>query len=209
MNEIVLVGGGGHALVVAEAAGGRSLTIAGFYDDREGTALEARLGSRRLGRLEDFIRSAGSLPFIISVGSPELRERLVNSIGPSGARGATVIHPAAHVSETASLGPGVYVGPGAVVHSFAQVGAHAIINSGAVVEHECSIGVGCHVAPGSVLGGAAAAGAYTLVGLGSRVLPRVRIGDRAIVGAGAVVIENVPDSVTVVGVPARRIGAAV
>jgi serine acetyltransferase len=37
------------------------------------------------------------------------------------------------------------------------------------------------------------------------VVPRIRIGAGATVGAGAVVIEDVPDGVTVVGIPAKPI----
>ena len=46
-------------------------------------------------------------------------------------------------------------------------------------------------------------GAYTRVGTGAKVLGAVIIGERAVIGAGAVVIEDVPEAATVVGVPAR------
>ena len=44
------------------------------------------------------------------------------------------------------------------------------------------------------------------IGAGATILDGVQIGDRGIVGAGAVVRENVPAGATAVGVPARLIG---
>jgi serine acetyltransferase len=46
-------------------------------------------------------------------------------------------------------------------------------------------------------------GAYTRVGTGAKVLGAVTVGERAIIGAGAVVLHDVPEAATVVGVPAR------
>ena len=46
-------------------------------------------------------------------------------------------------------------------------------------------------------------GAYTRVGTGAKILGNVTIGERAVIGAGAVVIADVPEAATVVGVPAR------
>ena len=202
--EIVIVGGGGHALVVAEAATLCDVRVRGCFDDEAETNLSRRLKIERLGSLADFTSMAGAAgAFILAMGDLALRARVVEALGSAGGRGATLVHPAAHVSKTARLGPGVYVGPGAVVHSFAEIGAHAIINSGAIVEHECVIGMGAHVAPGAVLGGGASIGASTLAGLGCRVLPRVAVGARCTIGAGAVVTRGVADAGLVVGVPAR------
>ncbi len=49
-------------------------------------------------------------------------------------------------------------------------------------------------------------GVNAWIGAGATVLPRITIGHDAIVGAGAVVTEDVPDGTTVVGVPARPAG---
>lgn len=44
------------------------------------------------------------------------------------------------------------------------------------------------------------------IGMGARILPGVRVGNDAIIGAGAVVTKNVPEGATVVGMPAAPIG---
>jgi UDP-N-acetylbacillosamine N-acetyltransferase len=83
------------------------------------------------------------------------------------------------------------------------VGEGVIVNSGAVVEHDVEVGEYAHVAPNATMGGGSSLGAFSHLGIGASVLPRVHIGDRTVVGAGAVVVKNLPDEVVAIGVPAR------
>ncbi|MEZ6242628.1 MAG: NeuD/PglB/VioB family sugar acetyltransferase [Phycisphaerales bacterium] len=207
-GRLTLVGGGGHARVLAEAARLEGWKIVGVLDDHERPALCESNSIERLGPLDSLSTSlADGVWFILALGSITLRRRLLDAL-PDGfdERGGRVVHPGAIVSSDAQIGPGVFVGPGAIVNTGARLGAHAIINSGAIVEHDVEVGRGAHLAPGVALGGGARVGEDALVGLGARVLPGVRVGAGALVGAGAVVIEDVPVGRRVAGVPAREIG---
>jgi UDP-perosamine 4-acetyltransferase len=228
---LILLGGGGHAKVVADAAIAQGHRLDGFLDDRADAALTA-LEYRHLGALNDWRRFAGR-PMFIALGDNALRRRLIDDIHPlapgsaggwlsgsesvgswfgrhppaePGAHGlAIIVHPSAVVSPSALIDHGVFIAPGAIVNAGAHVGRGAIVNSGAIVEHDCRIGECAHIAPGAILGGNVTVGPAALIGLGARVLPGVTIGQGAVVGAGAVVIENVSDGATVRGVPARSI----
>lgn len=197
----MLIGGGGHALVVAEAARAAGRAIAGVFDDRSDAPAITRLGLPRMGPLRG-APEAG--PWVVCVGDLRVRMELLAAMG-TGSAAAAVVHPSAVVSPSATLGAGVFVGPRAVVHSFAKVEAHAIVNTGAIVEHDCVIGVGTHVAPGAIVAGSANVGSGCLLGVGCRVLPRVAIGDGCTVGAGAVVVKVLAAGSRVVGVPARAL----
>ncbi|TVQ64799.1 MAG: acetyltransferase [Phycisphaerales bacterium] len=196
-KRIVLIGGGGHAMVVAEAAIACGRTLAGFLDDDPA----AHLGdlAERLGDLSG-VPDLGEDAAIIALGNVGRRAEIITRLR---APAATVVHPSAIVSPSATLGKGVFIGPNAVVHARARIGDHAIVNTGAIVEHDCLIGMNTHIAPGVVMGGETRVGPETLIGLGSRLLPGVRVGSRCVVGAGAVVLRAVGDGERVVGVPAR------
>lgn len=204
-QQICLIGGGGHALVVGEAAElNHAYCVAGYFDD-SGQPLLSRLTSYpHLGTINNISNprfNQAGLPFIMCIGDVAARRKVLSQVGAQNY--ITVLHPNASISPTAAVGKGVFVGPRAVVHSRAHVGDHCIVNSGAIVEHECDIGTNSHIAPGAVLAGNVSIGTCTLVGIGARVLPGVTIGSNVTIGAGAVVLADVPDDTTVVGVHKR------
>ena len=78
-----------------------------------------------------------------------------------------------------------------------------MINTSASIDHDCVLGECVFIAPGARLGGNVRVGDLSFIGIGASVLPGCALGRNVTVGAGAVVIGDVPDNVTVVGVPAR------
>ncbi len=202
-SSLILIGGGGHALVVAEAAVLAGFALTGFLDD-DGSAPLSR-GNPSCPHLDPLSELEGYAErgCIVAIGDLRIRRTLLGRL--SGAMLATVVHPRAFVSPSATLGRGVYIGPGANVHSRAVIGDHAIVNTGAVVEHECRIGENVHIAPGSAVGGRVSVGPDSLVGLGAKVLPGTSIGRGCLIGAGATVIRAVADHARVAGTPAQSL----
>jgi UDP-perosamine 4-acetyltransferase len=210
-RPLVIVGGGEHARVVAEAAATcpDAWQLIGFTDDDPDATRAARLGLPSLGddttlaaRLAD--RPAADRPALVLGfgGPPDARRRAIDAFG-SDARWATVIHSTAWASPSAVVEAGAVVLAGAVVNAGAVIGAHAIVNSRVVVEHDVHIGAAAHLAPGVVVGGGTRIGAGTMVGLGAVIRDHVTVGRHVTIGMGAVVVGDVADGQTVLGVPAR------
>lgn len=207
-TKLILVGGGGHAKVVADAAISAGWTILGFLDDVADTAMST-VGFRRLGSLDDW-RTAGEQALLMpAIGDNALRRRCVEqwvaALGDDGAARtiATVIHASAVVSPSAQIGLGTFCSALSVINAGAVLGQACIINTSAVVEHDGIIGAGVHLAPRAALGGNVHVGSGTLVGIGAVVRPGISIGDQCTIGAGAVVVADVDNGETVVGNPAR------
>jgi len=91
------------------------------------------------------------------------------------------------------------------VNADSSVGANVIINTAATVDHDNVIGDCVHLSPGVHLAGGVRIGAYSHLGTGTVVIPNVTIGERVNVSAGSVVTKDLPDGITVAGVPARVI----
>lgn len=96
------------------------------------------------------------------------------------------------------LGVGVYF-----PHGGAQIHGRTTIGDGVIVGVHSGIGL-----RGSFFGNdmgtrGPTIGNYVRIGTGAKILGAVTVGDRAVIGANAVVIRDVPEAATVVGVPAR------
>ena len=207
--ELILLGGGEHARVVADAARSApgAWTVLGIVDpDRADRTVEllrlAHLGDDDALAARLRAAQARRAPWLVNaIGAGAARRRVATRF--AGAQWATIVHASAWVSPHARLEPGAVVLAGAVVNAGATCGPHSIVNTGAIVEHDVSLGAFVHVAPGAVVGGGAAIGDGAFIGLGARVRDHVVIGADATVGMGAVVVDDVPGGATVIGMPAR------
>jgi acetyltransferase EpsM len=207
--ELLILGAGGHAAVVAECAvrsGWRVIAIAARDRASDTTPFgdAAWIGDPDTDEVRSQIHAfcARGVHVLAAVGCAETRERWLRLCGAS-ARIATVIDPAAVVSPTARVERGAFISTGAVIHARAVVGEGAIINTHAVIEHDCMVEAFAHISPGAVLCGSVTVGRAAHVGAGAVVIPGRSVGEHAVVGAGAVVTRDVAPRVTAIGVPAR------
>lgn len=191
IESFILVGAGGHAKVVfdaAVAAGVAARDITVVDDNRnldEAAFLSTRItpgGSAAVG-----IRSCH-----VAIGRDSIRRDVHQKLASEGATFRTICHPAAMIASSATIGQGTFIAAGAVVGPDSQVGEGVIINHGAVVDHDCIVAPFSHIAPNATLGGGVTIGAGVLVGAGAIVLPSLNIGEGAVIAAGAVIVRDVP-----------------
>jgi sugar O-acyltransferase (sialic acid O-acetyltransferase NeuD family) len=207
-KRIVIVGSSGHAKVVAEIVEREAkCTIAGLIDSFR-PAGESAFGYRILGSeqtLGALIASDGIAGAVIAIGDNWQRARMARSIAQvaPGLAFVSTVHPSAAIARDASLGAGSVVMPGAVINPGTRLGEHCIVNTGATVDHDCNLADFASLAPGAVLGGSVTLGECAAVMLGAHVVHGHRIGAHAVVGAGALVLEDIAAHAVAYGVPAR------
>ena len=142
---------------------------------------------------------------IVAIGDNDIRAKTFCSAQKCGERIVNAIHPTAVLAPDVQLGEGVTVCAHVVVNTGTVIGDNVILNTGCTVDHHNHIGSHAHVAPGAHLGGNVHIGEGALVGIASAIIPNRRVGDWAVVGAGAAVVNDVLPHSTVVGVPAKVI----
>lgn len=207
--ELVIVGAGGHARVLAEIVNlSAQYRLVGFTDPEPKLKGQNINGASVLGTDEILpeLRARGVETAIIGVGSVGdngTRRSLFEKILHIGFRPAVLVHPAAVISTTVHMGRGTAVMANAIVNANAELGNNAIVNSGAIIEHDCVIGEHVHIASGARLASDVQIGHGSHIGVGASVIQGINIGRESLIGAGAVVVRDIPDHVTVYGVPAR------
>lgn len=206
MTRLVIIGAGGHAAVVAEAA-----QLEGPWDDicfidDKYPDLGEILGLPVVGDLSAaHTLTADGADFIVAIGSNRTRLEVHQSIAHGGGQLVSVIHPSAAVSSSAVVQPGAAILAQAAINARTTIGVACIVNTGVTIDHDCQIESGVHISPGARLAGGVSVGERAWIGIGASVINNVSIGSAAIVGAGATVLGDVPANQTVVGIPAREI----
>lgn len=204
----MVLGTGGHASVVIDAAKSAGYVLAGCVGPQRpafGPDHCAYLGGdEELASLDPSTTAAAV--GVGSIGDTGLRERLFHMASTAGFALPAIVHARASVARTADLGEGSQVMAGAVVQPYAALGRNAIVNSGAVIEHHVVVGDYAHVAPGAIVCGEVRVGARAHIGAGATVIQGIRLGEGVLVAAGAVVVRDVPPHTIARGVPAGQTG---
>jgi acetyltransferase-like isoleucine patch superfamily enzyme len=94
---------------------------------------------------------------------------------------------------------------GVVINSSTKIGKGCIINTSSSLEHDNVIEDYVHISPGVRLAGTVRIGKGSWLGIGSVVSNNVNICSGCKVGAGAVVVKDITEPGTYVGVPVRKI----
>ena len=198
---IALMGRGGQACVVLDAALAAGMHVTGLLED-EGS--EAYFGLPVIGPVASWSEHP-EVAFVVGMSDALQRAELGAAMLTSGRTVLSVVHPGAYVSPRAVPGNGAHVMHAATVHPDARLGDFVLVNANASVDHDCVLECGSQVGPGVTFPGGVSVGEFASVGAGVVARPGCRISARATVGAGAVLTKDVPDGETGVGNPARAL----
>ena len=207
-GNTVLIGAGGHAVVLIEALRlMNDVGICGLLDGGFPIGTQVS-GYDVLGddRLLSVLSERGVTHFTVAAGSVEaslVRRRLYDLAVGEGLVPLTVQHPSAIVAASAVVEPGAQLMAGCIIGPEARIGTNAVINSGAIVEHHARVGAHAHIASGACLTGGVCVGEDSFVGARTVVRQGVVIGNRCTIGMGSVVTKDFCDGVRAFGVPAR------
>lgn len=211
-ERVVVIGASGFGrecldTVEAMRAAGADVEIVGVIDDSPSTVNVDRLsarGIRLLGSIESFVAEGDKgVAYVVGIGSPEVRRRIVERLDEAGYAAFTAVHPATVIGSQTSFADGVVVCAGAVVSTNVRLGRHVHINPNATIGHDAVLGDFVSVNPAAVISGEVTVGEASLIGAASTILQGLSVGARAVVGAGSVVTKDVPSTVVTKGVPAR------
>jgi sugar O-acyltransferase (sialic acid O-acetyltransferase NeuD family) len=188
MKGLLLIGCGGHARSLIEL-----IESAANWQVHGLVGLPGQLGSCVLGY--PVLGSDADLPAlrqecpvaVLAIGQlpdPTRRQRLSVELEQLGFQFPVLVSPHAIISRHAHLGPGTTVGHGVIVNAAARVGAHCILNSRALIEHDVQIGDHCHISTGVLVNGGVHVGSGSFIGSGAILREGLKLPPLTVIGAG-------------------------
>ena len=210
LPKLMIVGAGGFGremLAWARQSNqcGVEWEVGDFIDDNL-AALEGKNTPARIaGRIADHQPKSDEV-FICALGVPVFKRKVMELLLGRGAVFTRLVHRTAVVGDNVTMADGVVMCPYSIASANNRLGTGVALNLHATVDHDATVDdwsqINCHCD----LTASVCVGKEVFFGSRVSVIPNVKIGDGAYVGAGSVVLRDVPPGAKVVGSPARRIG---
>lgn len=150
---------------------------------------------------KDYFKSTDNR-FVLGLGQPELRKMLCDIFIGLGGELTTLISKTAKVgSFGVSIGKGTNILQNAIISNDVRIGKGCLVYYNTTITHDVVLGDFVEVSPNATILGRAKVGNATSIGSHAVILPDLTIGNNVVIGAGSIVTKNIPDNVTVIGVP--------
>jgi sugar O-acyltransferase (sialic acid O-acetyltransferase NeuD family) len=215
-SPLLVIGGGGfarEALELIRAVNGVTPTwsVIGVLDDDPSLHGQHIHGVQVIGSCDAVHDHPDAMvaACVASPGNPLGRLALMERLGLDPERYATLIHPAAVVPPSATLGAGSVIHAGTVLTADVTLGMHVAVMPAVVLTHDDRVGDGVTFGAGARVAGGVTIEAGAYIGSGALLREHVVVGSGAVVGMGAVVTQSIPPGEIWAGVPARQLRSVV
>ena len=206
MKELYIIGAGGFGREVAwlvERINAITPTwdLKGFIDDNENL----------WGTMEDdypvvggcsYLENLKDVYVVCAIGSAKMRKKIIDKLKGVSIKYATLIDPSVLISKRVSVGEGTIICAGTIITVDIEIGKHVIINLDCTVGHDTVIEELVTIYPSVNVSGMVRVGQCSELGTGMQIIQGKTIGSEVVIGAGAVVIRDIPEKCIAVGSPA-------
>lgn len=203
-KKLLIIGASGHGKVIADIAikVNKWHSIA-FLDDDD--SIKTCMGLEVVGKTADALKYKNETDFFVAIGNNVTREKIQNWMTDEGLSVISLIHPGAIIGIDVEVGIGTVVMAGVVINSSSRIGKGCIINTSSSLDHDNVLEDFVHVSPGVKTAGNVRIGKGTWLGIGSIISNNVIVCSSCKLGAGAIVLKEITEPGTYVGVPAKKI----
>lgn len=211
MKELIIIGAGGfgrevlgYALDMIAFQPDLPWKIKGFIDDNKNSLKEYNLEYDVIETISDHKVNENNV-YICAIGDPKIKFDICKRFIRQGAEFVNIIHPSARIGRTCNLGIGDVICPNAVLTENVTVGDFVAINCHSNCGHDSIVGDGCTLSVFCDVTGFVQLSQCVFMGSHASICPGNKIGEYSKLGAGVVVISDIPSNVTAIGVPAKVI----
>lgn len=205
----IIIGAGTYGEVYLAYLKEAGIDIVGFLDDDPKYIGQKVKGVQVLGgvsRLEDLKETEKIEAVYCPLGNNKLRVKFLSMARDLGYKIPNYIHPSVIISPNVTIGEGVYILLGTTIMPYTEIRDFVMISMGVHLAHHNILEEGVFLSTGCNFGASIHAHKYAYCGISSTIMTGMHeLGEDCLIGAGAVVIKDVPASAIVAGVPAKVI----
>ena len=211
MNDLIIIGASGFGREVAWLVERinkkcKEWNLIGFIDDNISIQGNVINGYRVLGTTDN-IKDYPKAYYVCAIGSSKVRSMIIEKVTQENPniRFATLIDPTVEMSDLVEIGEGTIICAHTIITVNISIGKHVIINLDCTIGHDAVLKDFVTLYPSVNVSGASNIGKAVEMGTGMQIIQGKSLGDNSIIGAGAIVIRDIPERCTAVGNPARPI----
>ena len=204
MKKAIIIGAGTYGQVYAEYLK-KEYDIIGYIDDDVSLIGQIFDGIKVLGNRDYLFESIDREFFVfVPIGNNTLRVSILKELNQKGFETPSFIHPDTIIHESVKIGKAVYILPGTNIMPCTELKNYVMVSMGVNIAHHNLIEEGCFFSQGTNVGASIHIKEKAYFGIASTAMTGIKeVGKNALIGAGAVVIKDVPDYAVVVGNPAK------
>lgn len=203
----IIIGAGTYGEVYLAYLQEAGVNIVGFLDDDPKYINQSVRGIPVLGpisELETLRTTHGIEAVYCPLGNNKLRVKFLTKAKKLGYKTPNYIHPSVIISPNVTIGEGVYILLGTTIMPHTVIKDYVMISMGVHLAHHCILEEGVFLSTGCNFGASILAHRYAYCGISSTIMTGIHeLGEDCLIGAGAVVIRDVPDRTVMAGVPAK------
>ena len=203
----IIIGAGTYGEVYLAYLQEAGVNVVGFLDDDSKYTNQNVRNIPVIGpitKLETLKETDGVEAVYCPLGNNMLRVKFLSMARRLGYKTPNYIHPSVIISPNVSIGEGVYVLLGTTIMPHTIIKDFVMISMGVHLAHHSVLDEGVFLSTGCNFGASIHAFRYAYCGISSTIMTGIHeLGEDCLIGAGAVVIRDVPDRAVVAGVPAK------
>ncbi len=203
----VIIGAGTYGEVYLAYLQEAGIDIVGFIDDNpdfQGKYIRDIPVLGGIDMLQSLKNDMGIEAVYCPLGNNHLRTKFLKLSQELGYKTPSFVHNSVVISPNVTIGNGVYILLGTTIMPHTTIDDFVMISMGVHVAHHVHLKTGTFLSTGCNFGASIIAKEYSYCGIGSTIMTGIHsLGTNCLIGAGAVVIKDVPDNAVVAGVPAK------
>lgn len=208
-DRSVIIGAGTQGQVYASYLIEAGIHIIGFIDDNPSLIRKSVIGIPVLGCYQDLYTDSFKAKIesvYCPIGDNHVRVEYLSMLHKEGYNIPSFIHPSVSIAPDVTLGRAIYMLVGNIVMPHTTIGNYIMVNQASTIAHHVKIQDGTFMSSGVNIGACINVKEKAYIGMGVTVMTGVQsLGKNCLLGAGCVIIKDVPDNAVMVGNPGRII----